>query len=55
MLLAVRLKWRRSVVVGRSQSVGKVNEVVLFGSFVMCMSCMVPVADDTCRGESVLS
>ena len=41
--------------VGRSRSVVKVTEVVLFGSFVMCMSCMVPVADDTCRGESVLS
>ena len=34
MLLAVRLKWRRSVVIGQSRP------LVKFGSFVMLMSCM---------------
>ena len=33
MLLAVRLKWRRSVVIGRFEPLVKFGRSVLFGSF----------------------
>ena len=47
MLLAVRLKWRRSVVIGQSRSVSKVRFVcnvnVMDESFVWCRYWLTPV------------
>ena len=44
MLLAVRLKWRRSVVIGRSGSVGKVRSL----SYVALFVCNVNILNESC-------